>query len=150
MFVSVNNSIDEALVMLKHKYKYRVEIKKELGEIPEITALPGKLNQVFVNVLSNAFDAIVDKGVVNISTRYRSEMSLIEIVVEDNGKGIEKEDVDKIFDPFFTTKDPGSGIGLGMYISYGIISQLGGTIKIDSERGRGTTIEITLPVSDKS
>ena len=150
MFVSVNNSIDEALVMLKHKYKYRVEIKKELGEIPEITALPGKLNQVFVNVLSNAFDAIVDKGVVNISTRYRSEMSLIEIVVEDNGKGIEKEDVDKIFDPFFTTKDPGSGIGLGMYISYGIVSQLGGTIKIDSERGRGTTIEITLPVSDNS
>jgi len=150
MFISVNDSVDEALIMLKHRYKYRVDIEKDLGEVPEIRALPGKLNQVFVNILSNAFDAIEDKGVVNISTRYHSKKGFIEIVVEDNGKGIEKTDVDKIFDPFFTTKDPGSGIGLGMYISYGIISQLGGVIKISSELGRGTKVIITLPISENS
>ena len=150
MFISVNDSVDEALIMLKHRYKYRVDIEKDLGEVPEIRALPGKLNQVFVNILSNAFDAIEDKGVVNISTRYHSKKRLVEIVVEDNGKGIEKADVDKIFDPFFTTKDPGSGIGLGMYISYGIISQLGGVIKVSSKYGKGTKVVITLPVKEDS
>ena len=108
-----------------------------------ITAPSGELNQVIMNLMSNALQAIPDKGEISISTSNTGDRTLISI--RDNGIGIPEEVRSKIFDPFFTTKEPGVGTGLGLSISYGIINRLGGKIECHSEPGHGTEFLITLP-----
>jgi len=143
---SINDCINDALVILKNRYKYKVEIVRLFGDTPLITSSLGKLNQVFVNVFSNAFDAIINKGVVKVTTAYKKNDDVIEVVVSDNGIGINEDDLNKVFDPFYTTKETGKGTGLGMYISYGIINQLKGSIKFESKVGEGTSVIIELPI----
>jgi signal transduction histidine kinase len=143
---NIIKGIENSLTILKNKYKNRIEIIKNFKEVPEIIISQGKIEQVFVNILTNAIDAIKNKGTIVISTLFNNQKKHIEIIFEDSGLGIKKEYLNKIFDPFFTTKGPQEGTGLGMYITYGIIKQLNGNITIDSEINKGTKIKITLPV----
>jgi len=142
---NIHEGIDSTLVMLYHQYKSRIEVFKNYGEIPEWNCMPGKLNQVFMNVLSNAIQSIEQKGKIIISTRILDDQSGIEISIKDSGKGIEKENLNKIFDPFYTTKQVGKGTGLGLSLSYGIIKEHQGAIHVDSEPGKGTNFIIRLP-----
>ncbi len=140
---NINDSIDSTLMMLKNQFKNRIEIEIEFGEIPDILSYPGKLNQVFMNLLSNAGQAIDGKGKIKIKTWNNDESIFVSI--KDNGNGMDEKTKSKIFEPFFTTKDVGKGTGLGLSISYGIIQDHKGTIDVKSELNKGTEFIITLP-----
>lgn len=141
----LNESFDSALLILKNKYKNKTEIVKEMDEsLPQIQCFPGQLNQVFVNLINNAIDAIDENGVITIKTLNLDDQS-IEIRISDNGSGMPEDIKDKIFDPFFTTKEIGKGTGLGLSISHGIIEKHQGKIRVESKMGVGTTFVINLP-----
>jgi two-component system NtrC family sensor kinase len=142
----VNGVLSETIGFLMHEAIQRdITIKTDYDpKLPRITTDPGQLQQVFLNVVSNAIDAIGKKGNINVRTSHDSDELKIEI--KDDGPGIQKDVLEKIFDPFFTTKGPGSGTGLGLSISHGIISQLGGIISVESRHGEGATFNICLPV----
>jgi signal transduction histidine kinase len=131
--------------MLRNQYKNRIEIIKEYGNVPEFPCYPGKLNQVFMNVLSNAIQAIPDKGEIKITTLLQDKNAVIKI--KDSGTGISEQDKLKIFEPFFTTKDVGKGTGLGLSISYGIIKDHNGDVEVNSAPGKGTEFIIKLPIN---
>lgn len=141
---SINEGIESTLLMLKSDFKNRIEVGKDYGDIPELFCYPGKLNQVFMNILSNAGQAIENSGQIIIKT-YNDEDSIY-ISVKDNGPGMKEETINKIFDPFYTTKDVGKGTGLGLSISYGIVKDHKGEIKVNSEIGEGTEFIIVLPL----
>jgi signal transduction histidine kinase len=123
-----------------------VELVSELSaDLPGVTCSPGKVNQVVLNLLTNAVQASPEGGRVTIRTRRRDAGVCIE--VSDQGHGIPPEIRDRIFDPFFTTKPQGEGTGLGLSISHGIVADHGGRIEVDSEPGRGTTFTVCLPLS---
>jgi len=142
--VDIHASLEMSLNLLRNQYKNRIEIHKEYGDVPKIQGYPGKLNQVFMNLLSNAFHAIETKGEVWIKTRYGKGKAEIEIT--DNGAGISQENIKRIFEPFFTTKPVGKGTGLGLSISYGIVEQHHGKIQVASSPGKGSTFTVTLPI----
>jgi len=127
-------------------------IKKVDNDSKIIWCDPNLLRQVFINLLNNALDAIGREGKVII--RVKSSGDLVALEVEDTGVGIPKENWKRIFEPFFTTKAPGKGTGLGLYVTKGIIDQLGGTLEVESEIGQGTCMKIILPkyckLKDKS
>ncbi|MCZ7625276.1 MAG: ATP-binding protein [Candidatus Methylomirabilis sp.] len=112
--------------------------------LPKLAADPYLLEQVFVNLLLNALDAMPDGGSVLVAAQARDD--LIEVRVEDTGSGIAPESLPRIFDPFFTTKKVGEGTGLGLSVVYGIVKDHGGTIEVTSEPGAGTAFLITFPV----
>jgi signal transduction histidine kinase/streptogramin lyase len=141
----LNKAIDGVLTLLKNNYKDRVEIVKELDtSLPFVESKGGKINQVIMNIISNAVDAIPDNGTIWIKTSHNSIN--VTLTIKDNGTGIPKSIKTKIFDPFFTTKDIGKGTGLGLSISYGIINEHNGSIEVESEIGKGTEFIITLPL----
>jgi signal transduction histidine kinase len=141
----VHEIIDNCLVMLENKLKYRIEIKNEFTPEPVIIlGNVGELHQVFLNILSNAEQAIEDKGEISITTSIKQEKLNIEI--NDTGCGMTKENLNKVTDPFFTTKDPGKGTGLGLSITYNIIREHGGTLDFNSELNKGTTATVILPI----
>ncbi|MEW6238960.1 MAG: response regulator [Candidatus Omnitrophota bacterium] len=142
---NLHEAIDSSLSILSHRCKDRIDIQKEYGEIPPIKCSPGKIIQVFVNIVNNAIDAIKEQGKIWIKTSVDDDNIIIKI--RDNGVGILPENLPKIFDPFFTTKPIGSGTGLGLSISYGIIEQHGGTITVESESGIGATFTVSLPIA---
>ena len=142
--VDLHASLEMSLNLLRNQYKNRIEIHKEYGDIPKIHGYSGKLNQVRMNLLSNAFHAIQENGEVWIRTR--SNSGAVEIEIEDNGIGIPGENLKRIFEPFFTTKPVGQGTGLGLSISYGIIEQHQGKIHVTSTPRKGTTFTVRLPV----
>ncbi len=141
---NINEGIESTLTLLHSVYKDKVEIEKDYGTIPEVECLPGQINQVLMNILSNAIQAIPGEGKIFIKTW--SEEPNIKISIKDTGCGIGDEIKQKIFDPFFTTKEVGKGTGLGLSISYGIIEKHNGKIEVNSETGRGSEFIITLPV----
>ena len=143
----VHAGIDSTLIILHNLYKDRIEIVREYGEIPEIECYPGQINQVFMNILSNAIQAIQGSGVITIATDLLDDR--VRIRLSDTGAGMSDEVRSKVFDPFFTTKDVGSGTGLGMSISLGIITSHNGTIDVESELGKGTTFTVILPCSSE-
>jgi signal transduction histidine kinase len=140
----IHEGLDSTLILLRNKYKQRIEINKQYGNIPEIECFPGQLNQVFMNVLANAIDAIDDKGTITIRTSISN--STIRISIRDTGKGIPENIQSKIFEPFFTTKDVGQGTGLGLSICHSIIEKHHGSIEVKSEVGKGSEFLIALPV----
>ncbi len=140
----IHEGLDSTLILLRNKYKDRIEIQKKYGNIPDIECYPGQLNQVFMNIISNAIDAIDNKGIITITTSKANGKVLISI--KDTGQGIPEKIRNKIFEPFFTTKDVGQGTGLGLSISHGIIEKHHGTIKVISEIGAGSEFVISLPV----
>lgn len=135
--------LETTLNVARHELKYKAEIVREYGELPLIECLPSQLNQVFLNILVNAAQAIEKHGVITIRTRYETDTAVIEI--SDTGKGIAPIHINRIFEPFFTTKPVGVGTGLGLSVSYGIVQKHGGTIEARSELGVGTTFTIRLP-----
>ena len=143
--IDVHVLIDMSLNLLRNQYKDRVEVHKDYGGIPKIHGYAGKLNQVFMNLLSNAFYAIAEKGDVWIRTRVLGDA--VEIEIEDSGVGIPKENLKRIFEPFFTTKAVGQGTGLGLSISYGVIEQHHGEIHVLSVPDKGTVFSVRLPVN---
>jgi len=105
-----------------------------------------QVQQVFLNIINNAIDAIGKDGEITITTGTTRKNNEISVEISDNGPGMPKDVLQKIFDPFFTTKEVGKGTGLGLSISYSIIEKLGGRILVASEEGKGTTFTIYLPV----
>jgi signal transduction histidine kinase len=142
--IDLHASLEMSLNLLRNQYRNRVEIHREYGDIPRIQGYSGKLSQVFMNLLSNAFHAVQDKGDVWIRTR--SSNGTVEIEIEDNGVGIPREYLKRIFEPFFTTKPVGQGTGLGLSISYGIIEQHHGRIHVTSVPQKGSVFTVRLPV----
>src|SRR5262249_17997727 len=120
-----------------------VELVLDLGELPPVTCYPAKINQVIMNLLSNAVDACDRGGTVTVRTRLDGDRVQIEVAAP--GLGIDPAIRDRIFDPFFTTKPVGHGTGLGLSISYGIVAEHGGTIDVASTPGLGTTFAVRLP-----
>ena len=142
----INEGIESTLLMLRNQLKNRIEVIKEFGSIPQILCYPGKLNQVFMNILNNASQSIEGEGEIIISTTYGNKNVFISI--KDSGKGMSKKIMDHIFEPFYTTKDVGKGTGLGLSISYGIVQEHNGKIEVKSELSTGTEFIITLPVEE--
>ena len=143
----IHEGLDSTLILLHNRYKNRIEISKDYGVIPLIECYPGQLNQVFMNILSNAIDAIKGNGVITISTSKSN--GFIQINITDTGSGMPEHIKAKIFDPFYTTKEVGEGTGLGLSISHGIIEKHNGMIKVHSEVGKGSEIIINLPLIQK-
>jgi len=143
---NVNEGVRATLLIARPTLK-NLEVELELGEIPSITCSPSQVNQVLLNLLTNAAQAM-DKphGVISVYTR-RDGMERVAIEVEDNGRGIRPEDLPKIFDPFFTTKDVGKGTGLGLTIAYKIVAQHGGRIDVRTEVGVGSRFTVVLPMN---
>jgi len=145
----IHEGINSTLILLHNKYKNRIEIIKKYKKIPLIECFPGQVNQVFMNILSNAIDAIEGNGTITICTSLSGKN--VRISIRDTGNGIQKNLREKIFDPFFTTKEVGKGTGLGLSITQSIIEKHKGKIEVKSEPGNGTEFIILLPVnqSDK-
>ncbi len=146
--VDINAVLDDTIGFLENEARYRnIDIQTDFDEkLPRTTSDPAQLQQVFLNILNNAIDAIGKDGEITIKTNHITKIHNLAIVFSDNGPGIPKEMVDKIFDPFFTTKEVGKGTGLGLSISYSIIDKLGGRMMVASEEGKGTTFTIYLPI----
>lgn len=142
--VNLNAGLDSALMIAQNTLKNKVAVVKKYGDIPAITCAPSQINQVFLNMLVNASQAMADHGMITLTTRATD--THVEVCIEDDGKGIPDDVLPHIFDPFFTTKEVGEGTGLGLAISYQIIEQHGGSISVQSEVGRGTCFTIALPI----
>lgn len=143
-----NNIINSAVGLLKHDARCRdVEFKMELSSnLPKLYGVPDHIHQVIVNILLNAVDAMEEVKNPAITIKTWEENKFVKISIKDIGTGIREEDQNRIFEPFFTTKEVGSGTGLGLSVSHGIINQMGGKIDIESQAGEGATFIITLPV----
>ncbi len=146
--IDVNMLLDQTKSFLENEAGFRgitfhSDYQKDL---PRIESDTSQLQQVFLNIMDNAIDAIDKNGSITVTTRAAPETGEVVITIADTGKGMPKEALEKIFDPFFTTKKVGEGTGLGLTISYSIIKKLGGRIDVQSEEGHGTAFQITLPV----
>ena len=141
---SVNEGIDKTLLIAKNKLKNKVTVHKHFGDVPAIHCSPSQINQVFLNLLINAADAIEESG--DIVIRTVSKNNKVRISFADTGSGIAPDAMSKIRDPFFTTKEVGKGTGLGLSIVDQIVTSHGGELLIESELDKGTTVTIVLPV----
>ncbi|MCB2220425.1 MAG: PAS domain S-box protein [Bacteroidetes bacterium] len=140
---SINQGIESTLLILHNKLKQRIEVIKDFGNLPDIMCYPGQLNQVFMNVINNALEAIEGEGKLIIRTW--QEKGYIKVSIKDTGKGMPEKIKKKIFEPFFTTKEVGKGTGLGLSISFGIIEKHKGRIEVNSEPGKGTEFIMLIP-----
>ncbi len=143
-YADLHKGLDSTLNIVNNEIKYKAEVIKEYGNIPEVECLHSQLNQVFLNLLINASHAIEERGSITLRTGTKGDEVWVEIT--DTGNGIAPKNLQKIFDPFFTTKQIGQGTGLGLSLSYGIIQKHHGRIEVSSEVGKGTTFRIWLPV----
>jgi signal transduction histidine kinase len=143
---NIVGGIKDVLVILNSKYRDRIRINENYGIIPEILCHTSGINQVIMNIISNAIDAIPEKGTIDIETTFDKANNKILLKVKDSGIGIPQEITERIFDPFFTTKDVGKGTGLGLYIVWGVLQQHKGEVTINSEVKKGTEFIISLPV----
>ncbi len=141
--VDINKGLESTLNVVNNEIKYKAEVIKDLGAIPLVEGYPQQMNQVFMNILVNAAQAIEERGEIRVETR--SLDGNVEVLISDTGLGIPEENLSKIFDPFFTTKEVGKGTGLGMNVAYNIIKKHNGIIDIESTVGKGTTFIIRIP-----
>jgi signal transduction histidine kinase len=139
----LHESLDMCLNLLFSQVKHRITLQRDYGDVGMVHGPHGHLNQVLMNILNNAQQAIEGEGRILVTTRRDGEQ--ISISIRDDGPGIPEEIKSRIFDPFFTTKEPGLGTGLGLSISYGIINKLGGTIECRSAPGEGAEFIVTFP-----
>lgn len=151
--VDVHQSLDTTLNLLQGEIKNRIEVHKSYEPTPLIHCYASQINQVFMNILSNAVQAIEGPGHIWISTTSlkdykgsKDRKGWVQVSIQDSGKGMSAETLEKIFDPFFTTKGVGQGTGLGLSISYGIVQNHGGEIQARSEQGVGTEFIVIIPV----
>jgi signal transduction histidine kinase len=143
--VDINECVTAALLIARNVLKDKAEVVRDNGVLPPLPCVPSQINQVLLNMLTNAAHAIEGRGRILVKTRH--DKGCVTISIQDNGRGMPREVVEKIFDPFFTTKPVGQGTGLGLPICYRIIQDHGGTIRVASEPGKGTRFLITLPLS---
>jgi len=143
-WTDLHRGLDSTLNIVSNEIKYKAEVIKEYATLPDVECLASQINQVFMNLLVNAAHAIEDRGVITICSGHENDK--VWVSISDTGKGIDPENLKKIFDPFFTTKAIGSGTGLGLSLSYGIVQKHGGHIEVDSTLDKGTTFTIHLPV----
>jgi hypothetical protein len=148
--IDINKLLDDTLQLLEPQLrKSQVEIIKKYSAVPpKVFGNAGKLQQVFTNLIINARDAMFAGGEIVLTTAFENEGQIM-VEVSDTGSGIEPENLTKIYDPFFTTKAVGSGTGLGLAVSYGIVQEHAGTIQATSEVGLGTTFRLVFPIAQK-
>ena len=142
----VRKGLDSTLLLARNLLKNHVTVKTEYLEVPEIMCSPSQINQVFLNIITNAAHAMGERGTLILRTEKHDEKT-VRVEIQDDGGGIPTSALPKIFDPFFTTKPIGEGTGMGLSISYKIIEAHGGKILVDTEPGIGTTFSILLPIS---
>jgi two-component system NtrC family sensor kinase len=146
--IDINDAVQEVIGFLEKEIMYR-NIFLELNlqkNLPKVITDKGHVQQVFLNILNNAIDAVKDGGHINVSS-YPKGNQFIRIAIKDDGIGIPKENLKHIFEPFYTTKEEGKGTGLGLSISYGIMQKLGGTILVESKVNKGTTFIVEIPIN---
>lgn len=147
----IREGLESTLIIINNSLTNKIEVRKDYAELPKVECYPGKLNQVFLNILSNGIYAVQAKfgneagGWVQIKTQLREPY--IDIIISDNGTGMDDETKKKLFEPFYTTKPVGEGTGLGLSIVYNTINKHNGIIKVDSELGKGTTFTISIPIN---
>jgi len=147
--VDINNIIQNSLALTKNQALVNdVKVTTELsGKLPTTVLDGGQIQEVFLNVILNAIDAMPEGGGLRVASDIVDGEQFIQIRFTDTGCGIPPENIDKVFDPFFTTKDASKGTGLGLAVAYGVIEKHGGRIRMDSEFGKGTTCIVDLPVN---
>lgn len=141
----IHSGLDSTLNIVHNELKYKAEVIKEYGNLPLVECIAPQINQVLMNLLVNASHAIEQRGTITIRTGREGD-DWVWISISDTGKGIARENLQRIFDPFFTTKPVGQGTGLGLSLSFSIISKHNGKIEVESEVGKGTTFTVRLPV----
>jgi signal transduction histidine kinase len=144
--VDLGGLLDQVLRVAAPQLPAGVRVEKHYGVQSPILCEPQRIRQLFLNLVVNAAQAIEERGQIQIRSHELEGFALVS--VEDDGCGIEPEMLERIFDPFFTTKEIGVGTGLGLSISHEIVRRHGGSIEVDSEPGRGTTIRVRLPLAD--
>lgn len=147
----VNAVLQECVSLVSNQALFHnIEIVKDLaGNLPRALMDPSQIQQVFMNLIMNAVEAMNGAGRLTLRTRFDPGAKRVEAEVTDTGHGIRPEDKARVFDPFFTTKEIGHGTGLGLAISYGIVQEHNGTISVESEPGRGARFTVRLPVAGK-
>jgi signal transduction histidine kinase len=141
----LNDCVRNALAVAGHQLRERITVKLELGELPKVRCMPSQINQVLLNLISNAAQAMEEGGTLGIVSR--ATASSVEVAISDTGVGIPAEVLPRIFDPFFTTKAVGEGTGLGLSIVHKIIKSHGGTIHVRTGPGQGTTFTFSVPLA---
>lgn len=145
-WIDIHDGLNSTLNIVNNEIKYKAEVIKEYGDLPNVECLASELNQVFLNLLVNAVQAIEDHGTITIHTAVEDN-DYVRIVIADTGIGISEENITRIFDPFYTSKPVGTGTGLGLSLSYSIIQKHHGRIDVESAEGEGTKFIIILPVN---
>ncbi len=149
--IDIHQSLDTTLEILQSEIKNRIVVHKQYEPVPRVLCFASQINQVFMNILSNALQAIQGNGEIWITTiplkAGPDQIGRVQISVQDSGSGMDAQTLEKIFEPFFTTKGVGQGTGLGLSISYGIIQNHGGEIQVRSQKGVGTEFVIIIPVN---
>jgi PAS domain S-box-containing protein len=142
--VDIHEGLEATLLLIHHEIKNRITVERDYGDVPAIACYPGRLNQVFLNLLNNARQAIVGEGTIRIGTRQVD--GRVRVSIADTGRGIAPGDLKRVFDPGFTTKGVGIGTGLGLSICWGIMADHHGTIEVQSTVGQGSTFTLVLPM----
>jgi len=143
----IHQGLETTLNIVNNKIKYKAKVVKNYANLPLVSCNISQINQVFMNLLVNASQAIDESGTISITTQYSNDQ--VTIAISDTGSGISSENLEHIFEPFFTTKEVGSGTGLGLSLSFDIIKKHSGNIQVDSEENVGTTFTISLPIKQQ-
>jgi Signal transduction histidine kinase regulating C4-dicarboxylate transport system len=144
--VNLNQALQDALRLVLRAVRFEDQMKviEDLKEMETIQAVVEEILQIFVNLISNAVEAMEGKGILRLTSRTTTRG--LEVIIQDTGPGIPKEDRKKIFDPFFTTKSPGRGTGLGLNVVHRLITKYHGSIEVESQEGRGATFRVIFPI----
>jgi len=143
--VDLHEELESSLTLVNHLLKDRVTVHRTFGRLPSVECVRSQIDQVFLNLLANAAQAITGRGAITIETRVEDGCAVVG--VNDTGAGIAPDVIGRIFDPFFTTKPVGEGTGLGLSISYEIVKKHGGEIRAESPPGGGATFTVRLPLT---
>lgn len=148
--VDLHEGLESTLEILQSQIRAKAEVVRNYGQLPPVTCAPGKINQVFLNIINNALQAINGRGTITLTTAHLPEKNEVKVAISDSGSGMSEEVRSRLFEPFFTTKPVGEGTGLGLSISYGIINDHKGRIEVESEKDKGSTFTIYLPVKSET
>ena len=143
MEADIHEGLEDTLMLINHDLENRVDVTRNFGDVPSIICYPSRLNQVFLNILVNAVQAIEDTGEITISTFQKGDQ--VHVAIKDNGVGISDEALEKVFEPGFTTRGGRIGMGLGLSICYQIVQDHAGEIQVESKIGEGSTFTVILP-----